>query len=276
MAADGGWHPLADGCPPRWANGWGQDKYGVFVSFKVGGIRGVEQRLRWMRPGSFMMGSPKEDGEAHSDERPQHEVLITRGFWLADTPVTQALWEAVMGKNPSRFKGDPQRPVEKVTWQDCQRFCVALEKQVPGLGARLPREAEWEYACRAGTTTVRYCEELKVEGRPATLGDIAWYERISDGQTQPVGQKLANAWGLHDTLGNVWEWCMDTYARYAPHADEVQRDPSGPTAGGSRVFRGGSWSNTAGFVRAAFRDDVGSGMRNGYLGLRLARDQEVR
>ncbi len=275
MAADGGWHPLADGCPPRWASGWGQDKYGVFVSFKVGGVTGVEQRLRWIRPGSFMMGSPKEDDEAHPGERPQHEVRI-RGFWLADTPVTQALWEAVMGKNPSHFIGDPQRPVETVSWQDCQRFCTALEKQVPGLGARLPKEAEWEYACRAGTNTARYCEELKVKGRPATLDDIAWYGTNSEGQTQPVGQRLANAWGLHDTLGNVWEWCMDRYGSYAPHASEVQQDPSGPSAGGRRVFRGGSWGLAAGYVRAACRDRVVPGVRYDDLGFRLARDQEVR
>ena len=274
MAADGGRHPLEDGCPPLWASGWGQDQYGVFVTFAVGR---VEQRLRWIRPGSFLMGSPEGEEGRWSDEGPQHQVRITRGFWLGDTPVTQAMWEAVMGENPSEFKGDPQRPVETVSWEDCQRFREALDVHVPGLGARLPTEAEWEYACRARTTTARYSGVLEVNGEPASLDDIAWYWENSGKETHPVGQKLANAWGLHDTLGNVWEWCMDcadvTDGELGGYASEPQQDPSGPATGVGRVSRGGAWNNDAGHVRAAYRIAYPPGARNDDLGLRLARDQ---
>jgi len=274
MAADGGRHPLEDGCPPLWASGWGQDQYGVFVTFAVGR---VEQRLRWIRPGSFLMGSPEGEEGRWSDEGPQHQVRITRGFWLGDTPVTQAMWEAVTGENPSEFKGDPQRPVETVSWEDCQRFCAALDEHVPGLGARLPTEAEWEYACRARTRTARYSDVLEVNGEPASLDDIAWYWENSGKETHPVGQKLANAWGLHDTLGNVWEWCMDSMRKYS---SEAQQDPgrhaSSAAAGESRVYRGGAWSYGAGNVRAASRSADDPGARIDALGLRLARDQEVR
>jgi len=267
-----GQHPLADGCPPRWASGWGQDQYGVFVTFAVGH---AEQRLRWIRPGSFEIGSPEDEEGRRSNESLPHLVTIPEGFWLGDTPVTQAMWEAVMGDNPSRFKG-ARRPVENVTWEDCQRFCARLDERVRSFGARLPREAEWEYACRAQTTTARYSDVLKADGRPATLDDIAWYRKNSGRETHPVGQKLANAWGLHDTLGNVWEWCMDSMRDYS---SEPQRDPgshASGTAGEDRVFRGGSWSVEARRVRAACRLAYEPGYRFGDLGLRLARDQEVR
>jgi len=272
MAADGGRHPLADGCPPRWASGWGQDQYGVFVSFAVGR---VEQRMRWIGPGSFLMGSPENEEGRWPDEGPQHEVTITRGFWLGDTPVTQAMWEAVMRENPSRFKGDPRRPVENVSWEDCQRFRAALEKHVPGFVPRLPTEAEWEYACRdrGRSTTAHYSDVLGVDGASASLDDIAWYSSNSEGETHPVGQKLANPSGLHDTLGNVWEWCMDSLCTYS---SEPQRDPgrhaSGADAGESRVIRGSSWDNNAGDVRAACRPANEPYIRSGYLGLRLAQD----
>lgn len=259
---DGGEHPLSDGCPSEWASSWGQDEHGVFEGFTVGG---VEQRMRWIAPGSFLMGSPASDRESDGDERPQHEVTLTRGYWLADTPVTQALWKAVMGESPSHFEG-ADRPVETVSWEDCQRFCDRLNQRMPtGFLARLPTEAEWEHACRAGTNTPRYASDL---------GSIAWFSDNSEGQTHPVKQKHPNPWGLYDMLGNVDEWCLDCWDYGTPYSSgEPEQDPTGAATGGRRVIRGGSWSGPARLVRAAYRYGLPPGDRYQSLGLRLARDQ---
>ena len=168
-------------------------------------IGGVSFKMIWIEPGTFWMGSPDDDEEAYSDdEKPRHKVTLTEGFWMAETPCTQALWEAMTGKNPSEFKG-AQNPVENVSWDDIQAVLWALNERQSNLGLRLPTEAEWEYACRAGTQTPRY----------GKLDEVAWYRgnRLhrgnSRGTTHPVGQKAPNPWGLYDTLGNVWEWCQD-------------------------------------------------------------------
>lgn len=257
--ADGGDHPLRDGWPSDWASSWGEDEHGVFEGFTVGG---VEQRMRWIAPGRFLMGSPASDNEGFPDERPQHEVTLTRGYWLADTPVRQALWKAVMGESPSRFEG-ADRPVETVSCEDCQRFCERLNQRMPaGFLARLPTEAEWEHACRAGTTTPRYASDL---------GSIAWFGRNSEGQTHPVKEKHPNPWGLYDMLGNVWEWCLDGQRSYG---SEPQQNPMGAMhEGENRVIRGGSWGDHARRVRAAYRLGFLPGNRYQDLGLRLARDQ---
>jgi len=144
-----------DGRPPSWAVDWGTDKYGAWVAFQC---KGVRQRMRWIPPGTFQMGSredePERYGEEYGDwnEGPQHQVTVSHGFWLFDTSCTQALWQTVMGDNPSRFTG-PDRPVEQVSWEDCQRFLTKINEVVPGLALSLPTEAQWEYACRAGTST---------------------------------------------------------------------------------------------------------------------------
>lgn len=231
-------HPLATGCPPAWASAWGQDQYGPWAALSVGD---VEQRLRWIPPGRFLMGSPDDDREALRNEKPQHQVELSKGFWLFDTPCTQTLWQAVMGTNPSHFKGE-QRPVEKVSWKDCQEFITKMNELLPGLALRLPTEAEWEYACRAGTDTPRYAQDLDA---------IAWYRENSGGGTHPVGQKDTNAWGLYDMLGNVDEWCHDGRREYA---QERVVDPVGPLEpGADRVLRGGYWLWGARYVRAAYR-----------------------
>jgi formylglycine-generating enzyme required for sulfatase activity len=205
--------------------------------------------------GPFTMGSPDSDAEAQEEEKPAHRVTISQPFYLGKYPVTQAQWEAVMGNNPSKCKGDPNRPVESVSWDDVHAFLRKLTERERGGDYRLPTEAQWEYACRAGTETPRYHPDIAA---------IAWYSCNSSDQTYPVGQKLPNAWGLYDMLGNVWEWCHDGLRRYTP---EAVVDPMGPTL---RVFRGGSWLAPAQDVRAACRLWGEPGHRIGLLGFRCA------
>jgi formylglycine-generating enzyme required for sulfatase activity len=206
------------------------------------------------------MGSPSSEKGRDDDER-QHEVQLTKGFWLGATPVTQRQWEAVMGDNPSAFRG-ADRPVEHVSWYDCVAFMAELSAW--GVASRLPTEAEWEYACRAGTTGPTY---LGVNDA-ATLDRLGWYWDNSEWDTHPVGQKAPNAWGLHDMLGNVWEWCADWKADY-PSGRQV--DPKGPGTGACRVLRGGSWGDDASRLRAADRDDSSPDSRDRGLGFRVAR-----
>jgi len=257
---------LRYGMPERWAVEWGEDQHGMFMGFGVGE---VVQRLRYIPPGRFLMGSPEDELGRLEREGPQHEVELSEGYWLADTPCTQALWEAVMGQNPSRFV-DPKNPVERVSWDDCQEFLRRLKEQVPGLNARLPSEAEWEYACRGETGGATWVGELDGDETATVLDPIAWYIGNSEDRTHPVGRKTANPFGLYDMLGNVWEWCQDVYG---PYSAAAQEDTTGPTVGSDRVNRGGSWCSVAGLVRAANRDWLSPDIRDGYLGFRLARGQ---
>src|SRR5262249_27255292 len=158
-----------------WASEIGRDRYGLFSAFIVPGTS-VAQRLRWIPPGRFIMGSPENEVGRYNDEGPRHEVMIGAGFWLFDTPCTQGLWEAVMGRNPSRFAG-PKRPVEQVSFEDVSHFLERLNAMVPGLELSLPSEARWEYACRAGTAAATWTGDL---GKSMALLDpIAWYEENS-------------------------------------------------------------------------------------------------
>jgi formylglycine-generating enzyme required for sulfatase activity len=255
--------------PPPWASAMGRDRIGLWAAFEV---EGVEQRLRWIPPGRFWMGSPEDEPGRWSDEGPRHLEDIPRGFWLAETPCTQALWEGVMGENPSRFQS-PDRPVEQVRWEDCQEFLNRLNGQVEGLGARLPQENEWEFACRAGTEAATYAGPMEILGDydAPVLNDISWYGGNSkvDGKkrTQPVAQKQRNPWGLYDMLGNVNEWCTDVWrSTYEAPYEEG-------TEGSLRVVRGGSWDGDARNVRAAFRDRSAPSYRWYLLGFRLARGQ---
>jgi formylglycine-generating enzyme required for sulfatase activity len=267
-----GWaqHPLRGGLAPAWAVEWGEDRRGVFAAFAVGAPGAeVEQRMRWIPPGTFVMGSPEGELGRYDNEGPQHEVTLTHGYWLGETPVTQALWVAVMGTNPSAFQGDLQRPVEQVSWDDCQEFLVRLNAQVAGLVARLPTEAEWEQACRGGKREATWVGELSGEETAPELDSIAWYRGNSSG-TQPVRGKAANPYGLYDMLGNVWEWCADAGLR-AYTAEPVTNPVVG--LGSYRVFRGGSWDGYARFVRAAHRGAGERGFRLDSLGFRLAGGQ---
>jgi formylglycine-generating enzyme required for sulfatase activity len=250
---------LARAGAPAWASAWGEDEFGAFACFRVGA---VVQRMRWIRPGTFWMGSPESEDGRFSAEGPRQRVTLTKGYWLAETPCTQALWQAVMGSNPSRFEGIETRPVENVSWEDVMLFLAALDERVPGLDAGLPREAQWEYACRADSDEARYGE----------LEDIAWYGENSGGTTHEVALKRANAWGLYDMLGNVSEWCADAWDFGQGYESQARVDPlevRGPT----RVLRGGSWYVQARYVRAAFRYGFRPGSRYGVLGFRLAGGQ---
>ena len=194
-------------------------------------------------PGEFRMGS--DDKEAYKDEKPVHTVRLTQAFFLGKYEVTQGQWQAVMGMNPSLFPGDANRPVEQVSWDNVQGFIRRLNAQEGGAQYRLPTEAEWEYAARAGTTTA-----YSFGNDARQLGEYAWYDNNADGKTHPVGQKKPNAWGLHDMYGNVWEWVQDWYTNYAAGSAV---DPAGPSSGSLRVVRGGSWVNGAGEGRSAAR-----------------------
>ena len=196
--------------------------------------------------GEFMMGSPEDEAVHDGDEGSVHKVRISRPFFLGTTPVTQAAYEQVVGTNPSCFKG-PNRPVEQVSWYGAQEFLRKLctRENAATRTYRLPTEAEWEYACRAGTRTPYYGADLSM---------IAWYDRNSEGQTHEVRQKLPNAFGLYDMTGNVLEWCGDWFDR-GYYARSAEADPQGPSAGDSRVLRGGSWFVDAWNCRSANRLD---------------------
>ncbi|MBF2052267.1 MAG: SUMF1/EgtB/PvdO family nonheme iron enzyme [Candidatus Sericytochromatia bacterium] len=222
-----------------------------------------------IQPGSFMMGSPADEAERSGDEV-LHKVTLTRPFYAQTSPVTQAQWQAVMGTNPSRFKGD-DRPVERVSWEDCQAFIKKLNAQ--GLGTyRLPTEAEWEYACRAGTSTPFGIGNGKdLDSSQANFdGDYPYgkgEKEVYREETTPVKHFAPNAWGLYDMHGNVWEWCQDWYGKYPTHA---VTDPEGPETGSDRVARGGSWYFGASYARSASRLNAAPDYR-GYLGFRLVR-----
>lgn len=274
-----------------WAVAAGRDPFGLWAEAEV---EGIPLRFRWIPPGRFWMGSPENEAGRDADEGPQHEVTLTQGYWLADAPCTQALWQAVMGENPSRFQS-PDRPVEQVSWDDCQEFVQRLNRALPGLSARLPSEAEWEHACRAGTQTATWLGDLEIlgENNAPRLDPIAWYGgnsgqdyELEEGYdssdwpnkqyahskagTHPVRSKAPNPMGLFDVLGNVYEWCMDWYT---PYSEEAITNPVLPSNGSHRVLRGGSWFGYARGVRAAYRNHRAPGLRDAYLGFRLARGQ---
>jgi formylglycine-generating enzyme required for sulfatase activity len=213
--------------------------------------------------GEFLMGSPDADGETDDREKPQHKVIISRPFYLGKYEVTQTQWKAVMGNNPSEFKGQ-SNPVENVSWDDVQEFIKKLNQKEGGNKYRLPTEAEWEYAARAGTPG-----KYSFGDDAGALGRYAWYGDNSGDTTHPVGQKEPNGWGLYDMHGNVWEWVQDWYGEkyYAASPDT---DPRGPSSGSDRVDRGGSWSLSARYCRSAARYGNAPGNRGDGLGFRLA------
>ncbi|MCE9568260.1 MAG: SUMF1/EgtB/PvdO family nonheme iron enzyme [Planctomycetes bacterium] len=203
----------------------------------------------YIPPGTFLMG-----GNVTDDEKPVHKVTLTKGFYLGVHPVTQALWKAVMGKAPSHFKGEA-RPVEQVSWTDCQKFCKKLSKSLKGLGkVGLPTESEWEYACRAGATSDFHFGDVITTDFANYDGNHVWNDSPKGKYretTTDVGSFPANPWGLYDMHGNVWEWCEDWYESYPP---SDQADPKGSANGDYRMLRGGSWDYVPVNCRAACRD----------------------
>ena len=222
-------------------------------------------KLRLIPAGEFMMGSPGTESD-RSDDETQHRVSITKPFYLGVTEVTQEQYQKVMGSNPSKFKG-PQNPVETVSWADAVEFCGKLSampaEKTAGHVYRLPTEAEWEYACRSGTTMA-----YGFGDDASRLGDYGWFEGNSDSSTHPVGEKKPNAWGLYDMHGSLDEWCQVWHGAY-PSGSAT--DPIGPTSGSYRVLRGGSWLIFAGDCRSAFRFRFAPEFRSNYLGFRVLR-----
>lgn len=260
---------------------------------------GITLDLVWIAPGTFTMGSPSSEADRRDDET-QHCVTLSKGFWMGKYEITQEQWQALMGSNPSNFKG-VKNPVELVSWDDCQEFIKRLNALVAATGGRggpgaptpatslgsasgifrLPTEAEWEYACQAKTTTFHYGNDLDASianfngNYPYGNGHKGEYRQ----KTVPVGSFKPNAFGLYDMHGNVWEWCQDWYVwAWCPERDggypsDSVTDPVGPGSGVSRVYRGGGWRDRAGFCRSAVRYDDRPGNRWDGLGLRLVRTE---
>ena len=238
-------------------------------------VKGVEFKMVKVQGGTFQMGATSEQGsDVWRDEKPVHSVTLS-DYYIGQTQVTQELWQVVMGNNPSEFRGDNQRPVENVSWNDCQEFIEKLNR-LTGKNFRLPTEAEWEFAARGGNKRNDY----KYSGSNK-VNDVAWYERNSSTnsvmrsfftmgrgrRTHPVAQKQSNELGLYDMSGNVYEWCQDWYGDYSSNP---QTNPTGSSTGSSRVLRGGSWYDDAWHVRVSFRYLSTPGGRVNFSGLRLA------
>ena len=214
----------------------------------------------YVEGGTFTMGATSEQGsDAYSDEKPAHSVTLS-GYYIGKYEVTQKLWKAVMGSNPSRFKGD-NLPVERVSWNDVQEFLRKLNAMT-GKNYRLPTEAEWEFAARGGNSSRGY----KYSGSNS-VGSVAWYYANSGDRTHAVGTKSPNELGIYDMSGNVWEWCQDWYGSYSGSS---QRNPKGPNSGSSRVGRGGSWYHNTMYCRVSYRVNGTPGYRYSNLGFRLA------
>lgn len=239
---------------------------GANICFKVEAnyvrftVNGVSFKMERVEGGTFRMGATSEQGsDAWDVEKPVHSVTLS-GFYIGKTEVTQVLWKAVMGSNPSYFKGD-DLPVENVSWNDCQEFIRKLNA-LTGQHFRLPTEAEWEFACRGGNNSRGY----KYSGSN-NLSSVAWYDGNSGKKTHSVATKSPNELDIYDMSGNVWEWCSDWFGNYSSGA---QPNPTGPLSGSGRVRRGGSWDYNAIYSRSSFRSNCFSSLRYYGLGLRLA------
>ena len=234
------------------------DALAVMEGTRAGEVRsfgGIE--MVWCPPGEFLMGSPEDEADRNEDET-QHRVTLTRGFWMAKKETTQGQWESLTGENPSYFNG-VDLPGESVSWEDVQGWLAGMNQRntLPsGWKWDLPTEAQWEYACRAGTETAY----------AGTLDTMAWYGNNSGSKTNAVGTKKPNAWGLYEMHGNVREWCRDWYDDY----DGGRTDPTGPASGSLRVARGGSWGNGAAYCRSAYRLRLSPDYRDSLLGFRPA------
>lgn len=234
----------------------------------------IGMKFRLIPPGEYLRGAPDSETDARREEKPQHKVRITKPFYLSVTPVTQAEYQKVTGTNPSYFKGDTTLPVETVSWDDTQSFIGQMKSKESGRSYRLPTEAEWEYACRAGTTTP-FWFGTELNGRQANCDGNNPYGTTTEGpyleKTAPVAQYPSNPFGIYDQHGQVWEWCQDWYAKddYSQFAEQTAVDPQGPSSGSSRCCRGGSWDVFAVDCRSACRTLFDPSLRNVNLGFRV-------
>ena len=225
-------------------------------------VNGINYNMVWVEGSTLRMDTNKNQNRPNSgpsDGEPVHNETLS-GYFIGETEVTQALWKAVMGSNPSGFKGD-NLPVEMVSWDDCQEFISKLNS-LTGQNFRLPTEAEWEFACRGGNNSRGY----KYSGSN-DIDSVAWYKDNSGGNTHPVATKLSNELGICDMSGNVWEWCSDWYDKYS---SGLLVNPKGPYDGTTHVDRGGSWISDAGHCRSSIRNYCSPVARYCYLGLRLS------
>ena len=223
-------------------------------------VKGVSFEMIWVEGGTFIMGASDDDTHAADRDKPAHQVTLG-SYFIGKTEVTQALWQVVMGKNPSEFKKNLQNPVEKVSWKDCQKFVKKLN-ELTGKNFRLPTEAEWEYAARGGKWSSGY-----IYFGSNKLDDVAWYKSNSAGTTHPVAQKSPNELGIYDMSGNVMEWCQD---RFGSYSGELQTNPQGPSSGSERVFRGGSWLLIDWYFKVSHRASTDPSTTRNDIGLRLA------
>ena len=275
--------------PATWATSWGEDRYGLWMNLTY---QEATLTFRWIMPGTFMMGSPDNE-EGHHSSEDYHEVTLEQGFWLSDTPVTQAFWQAVSGDNPSHFKGD-ELPVETVSWDDAQQFIETLNQRHADLTIRLPYETEWEYACRAGTITpFSFGEEIDAtKANYRGVWDIKDHKNMdkewgSDASKQTSGMKNypANIWGLYDMHGNVFEWCQDEWQEqlgteptifntsFAALDKVIKAESSTSEASEEelqRVIRGGAWFFHGRICRSSDRSRSTPDFRNSSVGFRLA------
>jgi formylglycine-generating enzyme required for sulfatase activity len=249
------------------------------VEFRVNAVRFVSViPMVWVAPGTFRRGSPAGEADRGKDEDPETEVTLSQGFWVGKYEVRQREWAEVMGSNPSHFKGDLELPVETVTWEEAMEYCRKLTERERGAGRlperyeyRLPTEAQWEYACRAGTRSATGYGESLSSSQANFNGEHPYNGGAKGpylGKTAKVGSYAPNGWGLYDMHGNVWEWCLDWYGDRLPGGSVI--DPRGPSSGSYRVKRGGGWDDFGRICRSAYRSRFVPGRRIYDLGFRLA------
>lgn len=261
--------------PSKWASEWGFDEYGLWQTFE---IAGVQHKMRYISPGTFLMGSPEDEAE-RQDEEVQHKVTLTEGFWLGETTVSQALWRVILDETPSEFisKGEEVLPVDSVSWGDCQRFCERLS-DIFDAEFNLPTEAQWEYACRSGTETPFNTGEQLATEQANYRGSFPY-----EGRKPLTGQKKAameyrkktvdihlfppNQWGLKQMHGNLWEWCRDDWRDFN---SDAMTNPMGVLESLSAVLRGGSWLSGGQYCRSACRFRSRRVSRSGRIGLRVS------
>ena len=229
-------------------------------------VNGVTFSMVPVEGGTFLMGTPATQTGSGTNERPQHFVTVS-DYKIGQTEVTQELWVAVMGSNPSAFPGDPQRPVDNVSWEMCQEFIDSLNR-LTGMNFRFPTEAEWEFAAKGGNQSKGY-----IFAGSNTPAPVAWYSTNSGSKTQPVAQKEANELGLYDMSGNVCEWCSDWYVSYESYSSASSVpvvNPTGPATGSYKMLRGGSWFEVAKCCRSGYRNMQTVTIRREFIGMRLA------